>query len=39
MEKIKLGVYVVGSAANQFRNPEQFKIGITTWDKRKGKWF
>ncbi|OSZ80514.1 hypothetical protein CAP36_04485 [Chitinophagaceae bacterium IBVUCB2] len=37
--KFKLGVYVVGSAANQFRNPVQFKIGITTWDRKKGKWF
>ncbi len=37
--KFKLGVYVVGSVANQFRNPVQFKIGITTWDRRKGKWF
>lgn len=37
--KFKLGVYVVGSVANQFRNPVQFKIGITAWDKKKGKWF
>ena len=37
--KFKLGVYVVGSAANQFRNPVQFKFGITTWDRKKGKWF
>lgn len=37
--KFKLGVYVVGSMANQFRNPVQFKVGITTWDKKKGKWF
>ncbi len=37
--KFKLGVYVVGSVANQFRNPVQFKIGITTWDRRRGKWF
>ncbi|MCX6316656.1 MAG: DUF5686 and carboxypeptidase regulatory-like domain-containing protein [Bacteroidetes bacterium] len=37
--KFKLGVYVVGSVANQFNNPVQFKVGITTWDKRKGKWF
>lgn len=37
--KFKLGVYVVGSTANQFRNPVQFKIGITAWDKKKGKWF
>jgi Family of unknown function (DUF5686)/CarboxypepD_reg-like domain len=39
MGKFKLGVYVSGSAANQFRNPVQFKIGVTTWDKKKGKWF
>ncbi len=37
--KFKLGVYVVGSVANQFRNPVQFKIGITTWDRKRGKWF
>lgn len=37
--KFKLGVYVVGSAANKFNNPVQFKIGITTWDKRRNKWF
>jgi hypothetical protein len=36
--KFKLGVYVTGSAANQFRNPVQFKIGVTTWDKKLGKW-
>ena len=37
--KFKVGVYVTGSAANQFSNPVQFKIGITTWDKIKGRWF
>lgn len=37
--KFKLGVYVVGSVANQFKNPVQFKIGVTAWDKKKGKWF
>lgn len=37
--KFKLGVYVVGSVANQFKNPVQFKIGITSWDKKKGKWY
>jgi len=37
--KFKVGVYVVGSTANQFRNPVQFKIGVTTWDRKKGKWF
>jgi Family of unknown function (DUF5686)/CarboxypepD_reg-like domain len=37
--KFKIGVYVVGSVANQFRNPVQFKFGITAWDRKKGKWF
>lgn len=36
--KFKMGVYVVGSAANQFRNPVQFKIGFTSWDRRNNKW-
>ncbi len=36
--KFKLGVYISGSAANQFRNPLQFKIGVTTWDRKNGKW-
>lgn len=36
--KIKLGVYVVTSAANTFSNPVQFKIGLTSWDIRRGKW-
>ncbi|MEO8720987.1 MAG: DUF5686 family protein, partial [Ginsengibacter sp.] len=37
--KFKLGVYVVGSAANKFSNPVQFKVGLTTWDNIKNKWF
>lgn len=37
--KFKLGVYVSGSAANQFRSPVQFKIGVTSWDRKNGKWF
>ncbi|MCR6719916.1 MAG: DUF5686 and carboxypeptidase regulatory-like domain-containing protein [Chitinophagaceae bacterium] len=37
--RLKLGVYIVGSAANRFSNPVQFKIGITTWDKRRNRWF
>ena len=37
--KFKLGVYVVGSVANQFRNPVQLKIAITTWNRKRGKWF
>jgi Family of unknown function (DUF5686)/CarboxypepD_reg-like domain len=36
--KFKLGTYVSASAANQFKNPIQFKIGFTSWDKRNGKW-
>ncbi|MEP6583773.1 MAG: DUF5686 and carboxypeptidase regulatory-like domain-containing protein [Ginsengibacter sp.] len=39
LSKFKLGVYIVGSAANKFSNPVQFKIGITTWDKIMNKWF
>lgn len=39
LDKFKIGIYVVGSAANQFKNPVQFKLGFTTWDKRKNKWF
>ncbi|MBO9684356.1 MAG: carboxypeptidase-like regulatory domain-containing protein, partial [Flavisolibacter sp.] len=39
LSKFKLGVYVVGSAANQFSNPVRFKVGITKWDKRENKWF
>lgn len=38
LAKFKLGIYIVGSAANQFRNPVQFKIGVTTWDKFWSKW-
>lgn len=36
--KFKLGAYVVGSAANQFKNPVQFKIGIMSWDRKRNKW-
>ncbi|HEX2535840.1 MAG TPA: DUF5686 family protein, partial [Chitinophagaceae bacterium] len=39
LDRFKLGVYVVGSAANRFQNPVQFKIGFTTWDKRRNKWY
>lgn len=38
LTKFKLGVYVVGSVANQFSNPVQFKVGLTTWDVRKNRW-
>jgi hypothetical protein len=39
LTKFKIGVYVVGSAANQFSNPIRFKVGITSWDKRSNRWF
>lgn len=38
LTKFKLGVYVVTSVANKFSNPIQFKVGFTTWDKRKNRW-
>jgi hypothetical protein len=38
LAKFKIGVYIIGSSANQFRNPVQFKIGITSWDKKRNKW-
>lgn len=37
--KFKLGVYATSSWANRFNNPVQFKVGITTWDRKTGKWF
>lgn len=39
LTKFKVGVYVVGAAANKFSNPIQFKIGVTSWDKIRNKWF
>lgn len=38
LTKIKLGVYVVSSYANQFKNPVQFKVGMQTWDWLRDKW-
>lgn len=38
LARLKLGIYVVGSAANKFNNPVQFKIGLTTWDRFKNAW-
>jgi hypothetical protein len=39
LTKFKLGIYIVGSAANKFSNPLQLKIGLTTWDKQRNKWY
>ncbi len=38
LARVKLGVYVVGSIANKFNNPVQFKIGLTTWDRFRNNW-
>lgn len=38
LARVKLGIYVVGSVANKFNNPVQFKIGLTTWDRFKNSW-
>jgi hypothetical protein len=38
LTKFKIGVYVVGSAANSKANPVQFKVGITKWDWLKNRW-
>ena len=38
LTKLKLGFYVVGSTANKFSNPIQFKIGIKLWDWQRNRW-
>ena len=38
LARVKLGIYVVGSIANKFNNPVQFKIGLTTWDRFRNAW-
>ena len=38
ISKFKLGFYLVASRANAFKNPIQFKVGLTTWDWRRNKW-
>lgn len=38
LDRFKLGVYVVASASNELNNPVQFKVGFTTWDKRRNRW-
>ncbi len=37
-EKFKLGVALVGSIANQFKNPIQLKFNLRHWDKLGNKW-
>jgi hypothetical protein len=38
LTRFKMGVYVVSAVANQYSHPIEFKIGFTTWDKRKNRW-
>lgn len=38
-ERYKGGIYIVGSVANQFKNPIQFKISIEKFDRRKNSWY
>lgn len=38
-ERYKIGTYVVGSVANQFKNPVQFKISIEKFDRKKNSWY
>ena len=37
-EKIKIGAYVVGSVANKYNNPVQFKFGIQYYNRTKKQW-
>ncbi len=38
-ERYKFGGYVVGSVSNQFKNPVQFKISLTRFDRKKNSWY
>ena len=38
LTKLKLGVYLVFSAANKYNSPVKLKFGITTWDRFKNRW-
>ena len=38
-ERYKIGGYVVGSVANQYKNPVQFKISIERFNRRKNSWY
>jgi hypothetical protein len=38
LARVKLGIYVIASAANKFNNPVQFKVGLTTWDRFRNRW-
>jgi hypothetical protein len=38
-ERYKVGGYIVGSVANKYNNPIQFKIGLEVFNKRKNSWY
>lgn len=38
-ERYKVGVYAVGSVANQFKNPLQFKISIEQFNRKRNSWY
>jgi hypothetical protein len=38
-QRFKLGYYIVGSAANQFKNPIQFKFGFTGFNQKTNSWY
>lgn len=37
-ERIKLGAYVVGSVANKYNNPLQFKVALQYYNRTTKKW-
>lgn len=39
LQKFKIGIYIVASAANRLNNPLQPKIGITNWDRSRDRWY
>lgn len=38
-DRYKFGLYVVGSTANSFSNPVQFKFGIEMFNRRRNSWY
>ncbi len=38
-ERYKVGGYAVGSVANKFNNPVQFKISIEKFNRKKNSWY
>ncbi len=38
-ERYKIGGYVVGSVANNFKNPVQFKISIERFNRKRNSWY